>query len=185
MLQDVARNHGCYRKPLHALADHTQLIDDDLITLVEDEGEDSVRDLEAPWQILIADDDASVHEATLAALNGVRLHDRPLAFSHAYSAAETVALLEASADIDLVLLDVVMETPNAGLRAVEEIRGRLARPGLKIIIRTGQPGHAPEDEIRRDYAIDGYARKAELTRSMLRDVITHALSTAADSGRAQ
>jgi hypothetical protein len=68
-----------------------------------------------------------------------------------------------------------MESPDAGLRAVTEIRETLGLRDLKIIIRTGQPGHAPEQEIRREYAIDGYAKKAELTRSVLRDVIASAL----------
>lgn len=154
--------------------------DDELITIIEDDGTD---EREAPfpntrqaWQILIADDDRSVHEATVAALSGQRVLDRPLTFLHAYSAAETVSMLAATDAIHLVLLDVVMESPDAGLRAVTEIRETLGRQDLKIIIRTGQPGHAPEREIRRHYAIDGYARKAELTRSLLRDVIASALA---------
>ena len=71
-----------------------------------------------------------------------------------------------------------MESPDAGLRAVAEIREKLGLHDLKIIIRTGQPGHAPEQEIRREYAIDGYAKKAELTRSLLRDVISSVLQLA-------
>ena len=103
-----------------------------------------------------------------------------MSFLHAYSAAETLNLLAAESNqIQLVLLDVVMETPDAGLRAVTEIRQRLGCQDLKIIIRTGQPGHAPEQEIRREYAIDGYAKKAELTRSLLRDVIASALQNGA------
>lgn len=182
MLHDAARSIASRHAAQQALADVT---DDDLIALIDDdEREEGTKAADTVWRILIADDDASVHDATIAALSGLRLHDRALAFSHTYSAAETVELLEASAEIDLVLLDVVMESPDAGLRAVQQIRGRLNRPELKIIIRTGQPGHAPEEEIRRNYSIDGYARKAELTRSMLRDVIARALMSSPDSGGA-
>lgn len=151
--------------------------DDDLIPVIDDEADDglSANAAQKPWRILIADDDPSVHEATVAALAGQRIHDRPLDFLHAYSAAETLAVIAGPDTVHLVLLDVVMETPDAGLRAVGEIRERLGRQDLKIIIRTGQPGHAPEQEIRREYAIDGYAKKAELTRSLLRDVIAGAL----------
>lgn len=160
--------------PRRALSAST---DDDLIMVLEDDASDDTGcALEPAWQILIADDDRSVHDATLAALGGMHLHNRPLAFTHAYSAAETLEILASTPGIDLVLLDVVMESPDAGLRAVPEIRGRLALQHLKIIVRTGQPGNAPEEDIRRNYAIDGYAKKAELTRSLLRDVIAQALA---------
>lgn len=160
--------------------------DDDLIMVVDDSAEDDPTEQTlSPWRILIADDDHSVHEATVAALSGQRVHDRPLSFIHAYSAAETVALLEKNDAAHLVLLDVVMESPDAGLRAVTEIRETLGLHELKIIIRTGQPGHAPEQEIRREYAIDGYAKKAELTRSILRDVIASVLDpNATEAGSA-
>ncbi|MFA7292766.1 MAG: response regulator [Rhodocyclaceae bacterium] len=163
------------------LPDRCAAADEDLIVLIED-GEDDSVDVHAQsaWRILIADDDQSVHEATVAALAGQRVHDRPLSFLHTYSAAETISLLASTDKVHLVLLDVVMESPDAGLRAVTDIRNTLGLHDLKIIIRTGQPGHAPEQEIRREYAIDGYAKKAELTRSLLRDVITSALLPTGD-----
>ena len=160
--------------------------DDDVIMVIEDmEDGDLNEQAQSAWQILIADDDHSVHEATVAALSGQRVHNRSLSFLHAYSAAATVSLLATSKGVHLVLLDVVMESPDAGLRAVTEIRETLGLHDLKIVIRTGQPGHAPEQEIRREYAIDGYAKKAELTRSLLRDVITSVLQPAGnESGSA-
>lgn len=170
------------------LAGDAAIVDDDLLLLIED---DDAPDDEAsarthrPWHILIADDDPSVHDATVAALSGQHVHDRPLNFLHAYSANETIAILADNDTIHLLLLDVVMESPDAGLRAVTDIREKLGRHELKIIIRTGQPGHAPEHDIRRQYAIDGYAKKAELTRSLLRDVIASALQPAAASPDSQ
>ncbi len=157
--------------------------DDDLIDLIDDiddsaDDEPAAQTL-APWRVLIADDDPSVHQATLAALAGQRIHDRPLVFLHAYSARETLALLAVDDAVHLLLLDVVMESPEAGLQAVNDIRDGLGLHDLKIVIRTGQPGQRPEQEIRRHYAIDGYASKAELTRSMLRDVIASALQAPA------
>ncbi|MBW7900419.1 MAG: response regulator [Rhodocyclaceae bacterium] len=161
------------------------LPDDDLIELVDDPVDERPGpQTQQPWRVLIADDDSSVHEATVAALAGQRIHDRPIDFVHAYSARETVALLAAGDPVHLVLLDVVMESPEAGLRAVDEIRETLGLRDLKIVIRTGQPGLKPEREIRRSYAIDGYANKAELTRSMLREVIASALAPSAATGRA-
>ena len=167
------------RPPTRGGATQYLSADDDLIMVIEDEADDvsvsAGEKTQEAWRILIADDDHSVHEATVAALSGQRVHNRPLAFMHAYSAAETISLLASSNAVHLVLLDVVMESPDAGLRAVTNIRETLGLHDLKIIIRTGQPGHAPEQEIRREYAIDGYAKKAELTRSLLREVIASVL----------
>jgi CheY-like chemotaxis protein len=119
-----------------------------VITVIEDTEEGDLHaQAHSPWLVLIADDDHSVHEATVAALAGQLVHNRSLSFLHAYSAAETVSLLAASKGVHLVLLDVVMESPDAGLRAVAEIREKLGLHDLKIVIRTGQPGHAPEQEI--------------------------------------
>ncbi|MBI2307464.1 MAG: response regulator [Rhodocyclales bacterium] len=151
-------------------------IGDDFVPVIEDiADEDAESDIDAPWCVLIADDDHSVHEATLSALAGLRIHDRPLSFLHTYSASETISLLASTDPVHLVLLDVVMESPDAGLHAVNDIRENLGLRDLKIVIRTGQPGLASEQEIRHRYAIDGYANKAELTRSMLREVIASAL----------
>lgn len=174
----------CHAGVPHNLEAHSGIEEDDFIALVDDD-EDSLASATHPWRILIADDDRSVHDATIAALGGMRIGDRSIEFSHAYSAAETLSILQSEAGIHLVLLDVVMETPDAGLRAVPEIRQRLGLLTLKIIIRTGQPGHAPEHEVRRDYAIDGYAKKAELTRGLLRDVISNALLSTNDTGSTQ
>lgn len=154
-------------------------IADDFVEIVDDADDDAAPQTQQPWRVLIADDDRSVHDATVAALAGQRIHDRPISFVHTYSARETVSLLAAGDPVHLVLLDVVMESPEAGLHAVDEIRDNLGLHDLKIVIRTGQPGQRPEQEIRRSYAIDGYANKAELTRSMLRDVIADALQPSA------
>jgi hypothetical protein len=45
-----------------------------------------------------------------------------------------------------VLLDVVMETADAGLLLVDYIRRELGLSATRIVLRTGQPGYAPEHE---------------------------------------
>lgn len=174
IMHPIDTRHARCMASIHRFSHEDEQSGDDFIALIDDE-DDFISESHHPWRILIADDDPSVHDATVAALSGVRIGERGVEFAHAYSAAETLATLREEQGIHLVLLDVVMETPDAGLRAVPEIRGSLGLQELKIIIRTGQPGHAPEHEVRRDYAIDGYAKKAELTRSILRDVISRAL----------
>jgi CheY-like chemotaxis protein len=143
--------------------------------LTEDDDALSPGDELNPWKILVVDDDATVHATTELALAGVRIGERPLQLMHAYSAAEGRALLVNTHDVALVLLDVVMETQDAGLVLARAIREELARHDLRIILRTGQPGYAPEPEVRRHYAIDGYATKDSLTRTLLISAISDAL----------
>ena len=103
-----------------------------------------------PWRVLIVDDDADVHLATELAMRDLPVEGRPLAFLHARSAREALEVIAADEAIAVVLLDVVMETPDAGLRLVRRIRQELGRRSLRIVLRTGQPGYAPEIETLRD-----------------------------------
>ncbi|HLO64347.1 MAG TPA: DUF3369 domain-containing protein, partial [Azonexus sp.] len=119
------------------------------------------------WKVLIVDDDEEVHEATLFALQGIRLCGRRLRLIPAHSADEAAAIMEDEADIAVMLLDVVMESPDAGLRLVRHIRQDLGRSEVRIVLRTGQPGQAPELEVIRDYDINDYKTKAELTHTRL------------------
>ena len=119
------------------------------------------------WRVLIVDDDADVHSTTTFALDRLEMHGRPLEFLHAYSAAQAIALLEREDDIAVILLDVVMEQADAGLHLVRHVRDTLGRHDVRIILRTGQPGYAPEMDAIRGYDINDYRTKSELTRTKL------------------
>lgn len=127
------------------------------------------------WLVLIADDDNEVHEATVFALANATIEGRRLKFLHAYSAGETEALLREHADVAVLLLDVVMESEDAGLALIGRIRGALAQADVRIILRTGQPGYAPELEVIRQYDINDYKTKSELTLTRLITVLTTAI----------
>ena len=116
-----------------------------------------------PWNVLIIDDEKDVHSATRLAIKDLRYKERPLALHSAYSAAEGFELLRQHPDIALILLDVVMETDDAGLRLVERIRNELGNTVSRIVLRTGQPGQAPEQEVILNYDINDYKTKTELT----------------------
>lgn len=124
------------------------------------------------WRVLIVDDDADVHHATEFALNGLQILDRPIHFLHAYSSIEAIDLLMHEADIAVILLDVVMEKEDAGLAAVSVIRRDLGLINTQIILRTGQPGYAPELETIRRYDINDYRTKSELSRTKLYTALT-------------
>lgn len=116
-----------------------------------------------PFRILIVDDDEEIHVITKMALSDFRLNDRSLEFTSAYSGEEARAILSESNDFALVLLDVVMEHDHAGLEVAQWIRETLRNRLIRIVLRTGQPGQAPEEDIIARYEIDDYKEKTELT----------------------
>ncbi|MDQ7989702.1 MAG: response regulator [Candidatus Dactylopiibacterium sp.] len=129
---------------------------------------------QAPWLLLIVDDDQQVHEATLLALSRERIEGRPLQFLHAHSAAAARELIAATPQIDLVLLDIVMETSDAGLRLLQALRGPLGRPDLRVLIRSGQPGADSDVQLAERHTANAYLPKTQQTRRLLLDTL-HAL----------
>jgi diguanylate cyclase (GGDEF)-like protein/PAS domain S-box-containing protein len=120
-----------------------------------------------PWTILIIDDEPEVHAATRLALSDTIFQNRPLKFLSAYSAEQARKLLPTLEHIAIVLLDVMMETDDAGLELVRFIREELNWQATRIILRTGQPGLAPEKDVILHYDINDYKAKTELTQTRL------------------
>lgn len=137
--------------------------------LIEDDIESSEEEL-ATYKVLIVDDEVDVHTATKMALGSFRFENRKLEFLSAYSGQEARDLLKAHKDIAIILLDVVMETDDAGLRVAKYLRNILGNRYSRVILRTGQPGMAPETSVIREYDIDGYRNKAELRKADLEAV---------------
>jgi len=119
------------------------------------------------WKVLIVDDDPEIHSVTQLALSDLVVLGKNLEYIHAYSGRDACQLIEEHDDIVLVLLDVVMETDDAGLNVVKHIRENLYRQDIRIVLRTGQPGYAPEESVIKDYDINDYKTKTELTRRKL------------------
>lgn len=150
--------------------------DEELLQFIDDElpPAPAERTPDKPWRILIVDDDDEIHRATTFALRGVSLFDRRLEFESAYSAAQARELIEVGR-YSCILLDVVMEADDAGLELVGYIRETLGDRAVRIILRTGQPGYAPELEVVQRYDINDYKGKAELTSTRLITTLAAAL----------
>ena len=129
----------------------------------------------APWKLLLVDDDAEVHAVTRLVLGNFRFEDRPLEILSANSEAEARRLLAAHDDIAVVFLDVVMENDRSGLLLVEYIRHELDNHDIRIVLRTGQPGQAPEHDVIAHYDINDYREKTELTAQKLYTTLFAAL----------
>ncbi len=128
-----------------------------------------------PWKILIVDDDSDIHEVTEMALRRLVYEERPLQFLNAYSSNEALIHLSEHPDIAVALIDVVMEHDASGLDLVKTIRESLHNSNIRLIIRTGNPGLAPEESVTLNYDINDYRGKTELTAQSLRTAIITAL----------
>ena len=127
------------------------------------------------WNIMIVDDEKEIHNVTKLALNQFTFESRGINFISAYSGKEAKQLFQAHKDIALILLDVVMETDNAGLQVAKYIREELANQQTRIVLRTGQPGLAPEEKVIVEYDINDYKEKTELTRQKLFTTVVSSL----------
>jgi len=133
-----------------------------------------------PWKVLIVDDDIDIHEMTQLALKNFQFADRALQIFQAMSGIEAQDILKAEPNIAVSLVDVVMETDDAGLQLVEFIRNQLKYSLIRLIIRTGQPGMAPEREVIERYDIDDYKSKTELRSDKLYTTMRVALKSYRD-----
>lgn len=151
----------------------------DEIMFMEDAEEEELED-HGCWKVLIVDDEPEVHAVTKLALSDFSFQDRHLEFISAYSGAEAKKMFVKHQDIAVVLLDVVMETDDAGLQVAEYIRNDVHNHFTRIILRTGQPGQAPEREVIINYDINDYKSKTELTAQKLFSVVIAALRSYRD-----
>lgn len=114
-------------------------------------------------QILIVDDDQAIHDITNIAIKGMEFSDFELQVLSAYSAKEAKEILLNEPNIALALIDVVMETPKAGLDLVNYIRNDLQNNLIRLIIRTGQANDFPQMQVIQHYDINDFKEKTELT----------------------
>lgn len=135
--------------------------------LIDDSDDVATATAVDPWRVLIVDDEPDIHQVTRLALGNIDFLGRPLELMSAYSGREALATLEQDDDIALMLLDVVMESEEAGLRVARAVREEQHNHRVRIILRTGQPGIAPEREVIESYDINDYKAKTELTRDKL------------------
>lgn len=158
----------------------TNLDDFTFATEEEKESFPQERNTVSPWLLMVVDDEEDVHSMTRLVLKDFTFEDAPIAFLHAYSAEEAKDLLRKNPNVAMILLDVVMETENAGLELVRFIREELGNKLVRIVLRTGQPGQAPEREVVAKYDINDYKHKGELTFQRLFTTVMSSLRSFRD-----
>ncbi|WP_024954058.1 ATP-binding protein [Sulfurospirillum arcachonense] len=153
--------------------------DDDTLTFM-DEGSTFEENSEDKWKILVVDDEQAIHAVTNIVLKTFSLDNKKTTILNAYNIPQAKEFLTTHKDIALILLDVVMETDSAGLDLVKYIRNDLKNNDIKIIIRTGQAGLAPELEVIKKYDIDDYKEKTDLSNVKLFSTIYAAIKSYRD-----
>lgn len=141
--------------------------DDDLLVFAEEAAPESTAAAQPAWKVLLVDDEPAVHQATKIALKFFSFENRAISFISAYSAAEAQQQLARHPDTALILLDVIMETQDAGLQVAKYVREELENKAVRIVLRTGQPGQVPEESVVVNYDINDYKTKLELTQQKL------------------
>jgi len=159
--------------------------EDDEILFSDDEEEDLLfadedddvteTEKQSSWKVMLVDDELEIHNITRLSLEDFEFEDKPLTFISAYSGQEARELIRTHPDTALILLDVVMESDNAGLEVVKYIREELGNHFVRIVLRTGQPGQAPEQKVIVNYDINDYKAKTELTTQKLFTTVITAL----------
>ena len=152
----------------------------DMDFLLDDEPEQQEEAAGEPWRVMIVDDDESIHQTTKYALYGFSFLGSTVEWIDAYSAQEAKELALENPNISLIFLDVVMETDNAGLEFARWFRDMDINHATRIILRTGQPGQAPERSAIVEYDLHDYKTKTELTSEKLYTTMITALRSYRD-----
>lgn len=148
--------------------------------LFADEPEQPTPQLNGSWKVIIVDDEPEVHAVTKLALSDFSFQGKNLEFISAFSGHEARKTIEQHPDAAIMLLDVVMETDDAGLKVARYIREEIHNDYVRIILRTGQPGQAPERQVIVNYDINDYKSKTELTAQKLFTVVMSSLRSYRD-----
>lgn len=145
----------------------------DLDFIVEEEP--IIQEIAKKYKIVISDDDKEVHTITKMILKNFEFEGYSLEFIDAYTGVETMETLKANPDTAILFQDVVMESNQTGLEVVKYLREELKNQLTRIVLRTGQPGEAPEEKIIKEYDINDYRLKTELTVNRLNTTLYSAL----------
>jgi len=153
---------------------------DEIYTFLPDKIDDPHLNREKGWKVLIVDDDEGVHEITKIILNYFKFEGQGVTLLSAYNEEDAIHMLNLHSDIAIILLDVVMDSDTSGLKLVRYIREILMNRLIRIVLRTGQPGQAPEKQVVVNYDINDYKLKTELTADKLFVTIISALRSYKD-----
>lgn len=143
-------------------------MNDDLIDFLEEEEQEEVLPF---WDILVVDDEQEVLDVTEMTLRDFQYRDLGINFTMAKSYLEAKEVLDSGGFFSVMIVDVVMEEDDSGLQFANYVRNFARDENVRIIIRTGQPGARPKEEVLQYFDISAYYEKTELTVALLKSVV--------------
>jgi len=132
------------------------------------------------WKVLIVDDEPDVHEITRIGLKSFTFDGKALELISAYSGEQAREILQNNPHFAAAMIDVVMETEEAGLDLVRFIREKMRLSHIRLIIRTGQPGKAPERFVIDNFDIDDFREKTDLTNIRMHTMFRNSIKSYRD-----
>jgi len=134
---------------------------------VEEETNDDQNKSDKFWRILVIDDDESVHQVTKLVLADAEIEHRKLDIVSAFSSQQAKDIMLNDNSFCMAFVDVVMETDHAGLELVEWIRKEHKNQAIRLVLRTGQAGSAPEAKVIKEFDINDYKEKTDFTANKM------------------
>ena len=139
--------------------------------------EDTAGPSQKNWVVLSVEDNQPYQDVLESALQEVSFEGRKIELLRATSAASAATILSKRQDISLILLDIVMETDDAGFYLIDTIRNVIGDELVRIVVLTGQPGVKPHDKAINEYNISEYWNKTDLSADKLKSVVVSNLRT--------
>lgn len=143
-------------------------MNDELIDFLDEEEQEELLPF---WDILVVDDEQEVLDVTEMTLRDFQYKDLGANFTMAKSYLEAKEILDSGALFSVMIVDVVMEEDDSGLQFANYVRNIAHDENARIIIRTGQPGARPKEEVLHYFDISAYYEKTELTVALLKSVV--------------
>jgi response regulator RpfG family c-di-GMP phosphodiesterase len=134
---------------------------------IEEESNDDCNKADKFWRILVIDDDEAVHEVTKLVLSDAEIEHRKLDIVSAFSSQQAKEIMLNDNSFCMAFVDVVMETDHAGLELVEWIRKEHKNQAIRLVLRTGQAGSAPEAKVIKEFDINDYKEKTDFTANKM------------------
>ena len=121
-----------------------------------------------------------MHEVTRIALRHLIFENRPVEFISAFSVDEARNCLAIILILLLYYWILSWKRRTLDWPWFDYVRYELANDIVRIILRTGHPGQAPEEKVIFEYDINDYREKTELTTQRLLTAVVTALRSYRD-----
>lgn len=123
------------------------------------------------WKVLVIDDEKAIHDTTAMALKGLSFNGKSLSMLHAYSRDTAKKIIQKNLNIALILLDIALETQEAGFDLIHWIRKEQKNTCVQIVIHTGNSDIFIEQDIVETYDINDYLAKTDATFQRLQTLV--------------